>query len=409
MLVRIRKSSVEVNPPGEFKDGVIKYVSLVERSATGNGFSVVKNEEGENILQGPYMPILKSDTETHEIVSVVYEPFKKDVHGNWAGPEAIAKFQESFEEYKLVDENHSFVPIQEGVSVVKSWIQPVDCIIGEETVVADSWVIKMEITDKELWDKVEKGEITGVSMAGMAIVDDTTEIPGAEESTSLIAKAKNSLKRIFKGEVLEEYNERVTLKAVEDNLYKAWWSFMEVIDYNGARMTTEGKQSAIDDLNKILEANLLQATTEETVVIKNEGGNGKMTDKEKIEFKEEVTTEVVAQITKAIDSKLEGVTSHIQKSADDKRAAEEKGEIEKYSAFAKSKGFEVEADGTYTADELAVAIVKGLNYNTEGLGAEVVKGILIAEMGKVEEAEPVKVVKSGDVTNTEDEEEISFI
>ena len=53
-----------------------------------------------------------------------------------------------------------------GVSIVESYIAPVDFEMGDQQVKAGSWVMWMHITDDEIWAQVLNGDIDGFSIRG---------------------------------------------------------------------------------------------------------------------------------------------------------------------------------------------------------------------------------------------------
>lgn len=50
------------------------------------------------------------------------------------------------------------------IEPIKAWVNPVDCMIGEEFVPEGMPLIKMKFHDSELWDKRKTGILKGVSI-----------------------------------------------------------------------------------------------------------------------------------------------------------------------------------------------------------------------------------------------------
>jgi hypothetical protein len=51
-------------------------------------------------------------------------------------------------------------------SIIESYIAPTDFKCNGQVVKSGSWVMGVKIFDKDLWQAIKKGEITGFSIAG---------------------------------------------------------------------------------------------------------------------------------------------------------------------------------------------------------------------------------------------------
>jgi len=102
----------------------------------------------------------------HFVMSVVYEPDEKDTQEDWATADEIRKaawsFMESDQIYKI---NHD----EEGdIHVLESYIAPVDFETEGQKIKAGTWLLGSRVMNEETWEQIEKGELTGYSMAGEA-------------------------------------------------------------------------------------------------------------------------------------------------------------------------------------------------------------------------------------------------
>lgn len=102
----------------------------------------------------------------HFVMSIVYEPDEKDTQEDWATADEIRKaawsFMESDQIYKI---NHD----EEGeIHVLESYIAPVDFEMEGQKIKAGTWLLGSRIRNQETWERIEKGELTGYSMAGNA-------------------------------------------------------------------------------------------------------------------------------------------------------------------------------------------------------------------------------------------------
>nr|DAG45288.1 MAG TPA: serine protease [Caudoviricetes sp.] len=166
----------------EITDAKIKFVSLVDKAANLKKFLITKAEAGEAAFT-TCGRIVKADAENHFVTGIVYEPLTEDAHGNFMTEEEITKAAYFFAKNGGdVDLQHSFEPL-DGAEVVESWIAKADFQIGDETVQKGTWLMTMEIDNKQIWDAIEKGDITGFSMGGVGVY--------SEEDTKLEDVAKN--------------------------------------------------------------------------------------------------------------------------------------------------------------------------------------------------------------------------
>lgn len=149
----------KVKKAKEITDARISFVSLVDKAANKRQFLIVKDEEGKAAFT-TYGKIIKTDSESHFVTGVVYEPMVEDAHGNYMTADEIAKAAYWFAKNgNRVDLQHNFVSA-DGTAVVESWIAKSDSNIGGADIKEGTWLMTVEITDDDLWQSIEKGEIT---------------------------------------------------------------------------------------------------------------------------------------------------------------------------------------------------------------------------------------------------------
>lgn len=116
--------------------------------------------------------IMKAIDEVQQIaVDIIAEPNKLDAHGEWYSKETLVKACENFNKNLLtgnVTPNLYHVQAEtEKLQILKTFIVPCDCTIGEQEVSEGTWVSEMKYIDKALWDKKVSGEILGISIGAM--------------------------------------------------------------------------------------------------------------------------------------------------------------------------------------------------------------------------------------------------
>jgi len=215
-----------VSKAREIKNAKISFVSLVDKAANKREFLITKAQDGMADWEATGR-IIKTDNENHYITGVVYEPMTEDTQGDFMSAEVIEKTAHDFlKNGEGCDLQHNF-KLQEGVSVVESWIAKADFEIDGEKVTKGTWLMTAEISDKNLWDKIQKGEITGFSMGGKGTYgDEDVDLDSIgkgekEEKVNFLVKMAKFLglkEDIEKGKVKGNYNAR----AKGDLFNEAW-------------------------------------------------------------------------------------------------------------------------------------------------------------------------------------------
>lgn len=243
----------------EITNAKISFVSLVDKAANKRPFLIVK-EQGKKAFTTRGR-IIKADSESHFVTGVVYEPMVEDAHGNYMTADEIQKAAYWFAKNgNKVDLQHNFVSA-EGTAVVESWIAKSDTDINGETVKAGTWLMTVEIKDDDLWQSIEKGELTGLSMGGLG--DFSQEDTNLSITDETVTKAQG---KIQKGKMADSY------KAA--NISSSFWNAFDSLrnclySYNGYTGTytyqtdSDAIKDALADFNQIITDLLTDATSSE--------------------------------------------------------------------------------------------------------------------------------------------------
>ena len=168
----------------EIRNARIHFVSLVDKAANLQSFLVTKNKDGEASFT-TCGQIVKADADNHYVTGIVYEPMVKDSQGNFMTEDEIVKAARWYAKNgNMVDVQHSFSPLS-SASVVESWVAKADFSLGDKAVKKGTWLMTVEISDDKIWNRIEKGEITGFSMGGVgeyATEDVDIDIDNLEKS-----------------------------------------------------------------------------------------------------------------------------------------------------------------------------------------------------------------------------------
>lgn len=246
-----------VNKAKELTDARISFISLVDKAANKRKFLIVKNEDGKATFT-TYGRIIKADDDRHFVTGIVYEPMTEDAHGNYMTADEIAKAAYWFAKNgNKVDLQHNFVS-EEGAAVVESWIAKSDCDIGGETVKEGTWLMTVEINDDSLWQSIQNGEITGLSMGGLGVY--------AQEDTDLssasVTKAKG---RVEKGAVANNFKQSNTSSSfwnAFDALRNALYSYNSYTGTYTYQTDEDTIKAALEEFGTIITNLLTEASSE---------------------------------------------------------------------------------------------------------------------------------------------------
>lgn len=250
----------------ELKNAKISHVSYVDKAANKKQFFLTKSADGRPTFQKQIDIITKSEDDQKLVYGVVYEPGVADAHNDFMTAEEIEKAAHDFmKEAQNIDNQHDFTA--GAGELVESYIAPADFEIDGTTIQKGSWVIATKASD-DVWNKIQKGEITGYSMAGTAEVEDQEDVSKSEHG--IIKSFMKHMGAFFnghntaaieKGEVRDNYARNQQLR----NVWAAWDSMESA--YYGSRWDNYTNEAV--DFDRLLEA--IQDFTEIITEIRDGG------------------------------------------------------------------------------------------------------------------------------------------
>lgn len=238
----------EIMKTRSISDAQIQFVSLVDKAANKKSFLITKSEDGKASFSA-YGKIVKTDTDSHYVTGIVYEPMTEDSQGDYMTEEEIRKAAHWFAKNgDGIDIQHNFEKFEKA-EVVENWIAKADFEIGKEKVKKGTWLMTVEITDSDVWAAVEKGEITGFSMGGTGIYSEDDVDPDSlskSEGKSFFKK----LAKMFGFEVVEKSEVAVRFKQ-KNKSEEFWNAFYSLQDTLFKRNSLTGDSEIETDSEKI--------------------------------------------------------------------------------------------------------------------------------------------------------------
>ena len=171
----------------------VHYISLVGSAANGRQFLAKAAREGEAVVEKE-IRIAKADETRHIVYGIVYAPEEVDSQGDTMTSAEIEKAAYGFMQAgrtSMIDTDHSF---EEGAGyVAESWLlRANDPLFPDEA--EGAWAVGIKVTDDTVWGRVEKGELTGLSLAGLARAEQLApELDSESVAKAFVRKVKQML------------------------------------------------------------------------------------------------------------------------------------------------------------------------------------------------------------------------
>lgn len=118
------------------------------------------------------LPVTKALTEElMQATFIVMVPNETDLHGDITSEEEVRKACHSFNKHSM-QANLFHLVKTDTFEFAESYLAPADFILGDKVVTKGTWLCTIQCLDENLWALIKSGEINGVSIGAMAIVED---------------------------------------------------------------------------------------------------------------------------------------------------------------------------------------------------------------------------------------------
>lgn len=144
------------------------FVNILEKAL----FKLSKKVVGKNAHPVVVKQLQEHGDEMIEISQLYVSPFEVDGHGETMEYEEIVKMVDNLNA-RIAREG---IPIKidhegealDGVEATRAFIAECELVIGGKVVPEGTPLLKLQYSDKELWEKRKAGEFTGISIGAMA-------------------------------------------------------------------------------------------------------------------------------------------------------------------------------------------------------------------------------------------------
>ncbi len=250
----------------ELKNINISILSLVDKGA--NQKTIIWKAKDAKDSYSRIIEIRKADESKKIVYGIVYSPDQEDAHGDFATAEEIEKACYLFMKNSrttAVDKQHDLNTNQE-CYVGENWIvKENDALFPEEV---GAWATGIKVENNEIWDQVTKGEITGISMYGVA------EKIKMDKSDNMDKADSNFIKRMRKFfessedemPIVKDFHERVRALTFR-TVVQAFMSELDNIVYT-TYSDEASRRTAIDTLTDDFLKKLDEIETVKSLTVK---------------------------------------------------------------------------------------------------------------------------------------------
>ncbi len=241
-MIRAKSRIQEALALGKLKDLSVSFLSLVKTPATGKGLTLKSANPNDRVAT---FELAKTDDERMIAYGIVYAPDQEDAHGDTADAKTIRRAAYEFmreARLKNIDTEHSFTT--EMAYVAESWlVRKNDALFPDEP--EGAWAVGIQIGDPDLWAQLKSGDLTGISLAGIAQMEPTEPRTSYTEKGEAPGWVKSFLKAITKQSTEETEMDKNEVQAIVTETLKS--VLPDVLKDAGVGT---GKKPAAEDIEK---------------------------------------------------------------------------------------------------------------------------------------------------------------
>jgi len=258
---------------------------------------------------GKVVGIEKADKAKQLIYAILYPADKADSDDDFAEPADIEKALHTFMKARrlpVVDLQHNRQ--EQSAYVAELWmIRKGDPVFPDKPEGSLAAAIKIE--DAALWEKYEKGELTGVSIGGEAYREPVV-VAKSEEEKARLPLLKRIFKSIFATDVMEAkepipftISAYLAEREIRDTVYDAHWAFQNIAE----RLVTEKPPGWAERLKAVFSE--FMGIVADTPIIKSE--EEKVMEKDLTAIQKAI--EEVQASTNGLVTRVEALEAEIKK------------------------------------------------------------------------------------------------
>jgi hypothetical protein len=121
-----------------------------------------------NTTEQEYIQVAKSvNEELKQATFLVLAPDEVDLHGDTYDADEVRKACHNFNQHSMTA-NLLHLVDTDTFSIVESYVSPVNMVLNDKVIKAGSWLWTIQVHSDEVWSDIKSGNLTGVSISGIA-------------------------------------------------------------------------------------------------------------------------------------------------------------------------------------------------------------------------------------------------
>lgn len=125
-------------------------------------------DEKTTVDKTMFVDICKIDTTRHTLLGIALVPEVVDLQGDIMSADVIEKAAHDFLMWSRETRIQHIEGYVEGLHVVESYIAPSTFSIDTRKIKKGTWLVKMLVTNENLWALIKQDKLTGFSIGGKA-------------------------------------------------------------------------------------------------------------------------------------------------------------------------------------------------------------------------------------------------
>jgi hypothetical protein len=115
-----------------------------------------------------------TNDELKQVTYIAMLPDSVDLHGDFTSSDEVRKACQNFNRSSMRT-NLFHVAMTKSFEVIESYIAPTDFVLDDKFVAKGTWLMSFQVHSDEVWKMIKSGDINGISIGAMALVEELEE------------------------------------------------------------------------------------------------------------------------------------------------------------------------------------------------------------------------------------------
>jgi L-arabinose isomerase len=115
-----------------------------------------------------------TNEELKQVTYIAMLPDEVDLHGDFTSADEVRKACENFNK-SAQRANLFHMVMTDTFEVIESYLSPTDFVLDDKFVKKGTWLMTLQVKDDTLWNMIKSGDVNGISIGAMVIVENLEE------------------------------------------------------------------------------------------------------------------------------------------------------------------------------------------------------------------------------------------